>query len=124
TLMRPRSAAALLVGIGAALVLGAAARSAAGPAPSFAAARNYAIGRLPNSVAIGDLDDDGKPDLVTASALDPGGTSDGALSVLLNRGDGRFRAGRDYEVGVSPSVAIADVNGDRAPDLVAANQGE
>lgn len=114
----------LIACIGVALVLGAAARSAAGPAPSFAAARNYEIGRLPFSVAIGDLNDDGKPDLVTASWLDPGGMSDGALSVLLNRGDGRFRAGRDYEVGVTPRVAIADVNGDRVPDSVTANQGD
>jgi FG-GAP repeat len=56
--------AVLLACIGGAL--GVAALLAAS-APSFAAARNYATGRTPVSIAIGDLNGDGKPDLATAN---------------------------------------------------------
>ncbi len=48
-----------------ALVLGAVARSAAGPAPSFAAAKRYATGAQPFVLTLGDLNGDGKSDLVT-----------------------------------------------------------
>ena len=70
----------------------------------------------PGSVAIGDLNGDGKPDLATAN----GDAS--TVSVLLNRGDGSFRAKRDYATGHGPdSVAIGDLNGDGKPDLATAN---
>ena len=56
--------AVLLACIG--VALGVAALFAAS-APSFAAAKSYATGRVPCSVAIGDLNGDGKPDLATAN---------------------------------------------------------
>jgi len=92
------------------------------PAPSFAAPRSYGTGSGPDSVAIGDLNDDGKPDLATAN----GDAS--TISVLLRSGDGSFRAKRDYAAGraagLAPfSVAIGDLNGDSKPDLVAAYTG-
>jgi hypothetical protein len=112
-----RRSAALLACIGAALVLGAAARSAAPrPGPSFAAAKQYAIGGNPTAVVVGDLNGDGKPDLVTLSE------KAGTLSVLLNRGDGSFGPSRDYPTGDGPeALVIADLNGDGKPDLMAAN---
>jgi len=71
----------------------------------------------PLSVAIRDLNGDGKPDLATANY-------GGSVSVLPNRGDGSFQAKLDYypypELGAR-SVAIADLNGDRKPDLATAN---
>jgi outer membrane murein-binding lipoprotein Lpp len=48
-------------------------------APSFAPARNYATGTGPNSVAMGDVNGDGKRDLATANS------SANTVSVLLNR---------------------------------------
>jgi FG-GAP-like repeat/PASTA domain/FG-GAP repeat len=98
-------------------MLGVAALFAASP-PSFSSARSYATGRFPNSVAIGDLNGDGRPDLVTANSVTPEDT----VSVLLNRGDGSFQAKLDYSTGRVPeSVAIGDLNGDGKPDLATAN---
>ena len=66
-------------------------------------------------MAIGDLNGDRKPDLVSAS--DDAST----VSVLLNRSDGSFQATRDYATGCCPvSVAIGDLNGDGNPDLAIA----
>jgi hypothetical protein len=88
----------------------------AGSAPSFAAARSYATGSHPGSVAIGDLNGDGKRDLVTLNVYT------NTASVLLHKGAGGFRAKRDYATGRNPSsVAIGDLNGDGRPDLVTAN---
>jgi hypothetical protein len=86
---------------------------------SFRAKRDYRTGRRPDSVAIGDLDSDGKPDLATS--FSGGLTVSGSVSVLLNRGNGGFRAKRDYPARGANSVAIGDMNGDDTPDLVTAN---
>ena len=89
-----------------------------GSAPSFARAKSYSTGELPNSAAIGDLNGDGTLDVVTANE----GSAVGSVSVLLNSGDGTFRRRRDYRTGDMPqSVAIRDLNGDANPDLVTAN---
>src|SRR5262252_7081927 len=63
------------------------ATGAAGAPPratTFAAPVNYAAGKQPVAVAAGDLNGDGRPDLV---AVDDVG---GAVTVLINRGDGTF----------------------------------
>jgi hypothetical protein len=64
-----------------------------------------------DAVAIGDLNGDGEPDLATEF---------GAVSVLLNRGDGAFRkARRTYQAGGDGSgVFLGDLNDDGRPDLV------
>jgi hypothetical protein len=83
---------------------------------SFLAKVDYATGRDPSSVAIADLNDDGKPDLATANV------SANSVSVLMNTGDGSFRGKVDYRTGRRPSsVAIGDLNGDGKPDLATAN---
>src|SRR5438874_4011208 len=103
------------LGVSAALAIAA---GAAGSAPSFGRAQNYATGPGPTSLAIGDMNGDHKPDLATANG---DATS---VSVLLNKGRGRFEARRDYPTGGGPlSVAIADLNADGKPDLATANSG-
>jgi FG-GAP-like repeat/PASTA domain/FG-GAP repeat len=86
--------------------------------PSFAGVHTYATGPDPISVAIGDLNNDGKPDLATANFKH--GTH--TVSVLLNTGDGHFGVKHDFTTGYLPqSVAIGDLNGDAKPDVVTAN---
>jgi hypothetical protein len=112
-----RASTVLLACIGSALVLGVVAPFAAGPAPSFARQVSYRAGVSPSSVAIADLNGDGKPELVTADYGEPS-----RASVFLNRGDGRFQAKRDHVTGPQPiSLAIGDLNGDGKPDLATAN---
>ena len=79
----------------------------AGSAPSFAHAKSYLIGTGvgPGSLAVGDLNGDGKPDLATANL------NVATVSVLLNSGAGDFQAKRDYSVGHTPNgIGIADLN--------------
>lgn len=95
-------------------------------AANFAPVINYDSGGLAAySVAAGDLNSDGKPDLVVANLCTSNNacTGSGSVSVLLGNGDGTFQQATAYSSGgYEPvSVAIADVNGDGIPDLVVAN---
>ena len=53
------------------------------------------VGSSPYSVATGDFNGDGKPDLVTANA------GSNSVSVLLGNGDGTFQNAVNYAVGSS-----------------------
>jgi hypothetical protein len=78
----------------------------------------YDVGRLPTSVATGDLNGDGIPDLVVANE------NDDNISVLLGNGDGSFRPQLTWTAGHFPeSIAIGDFNADGIPDLAVANTG-
>ena len=61
------------------------------PPVSFLAARIYGTGGGPNSVAVGDFNGDGKPDLAVANG------GDNTVSVLLGNGDGTFQAAVNYD---------------------------
>jgi len=75
-----------------------------------------------NSVAVADLNGDGKADIVVANCGSGNtcSTSPGSVGVLLGNGDGIFRTAVLYSTGGygAASVAIADVNGDGKPDAV------
>ena len=76
----------------------------------------YATGNNPDYVAIGDVNGDGKPDIVTANQ------TDGTVSVLLSSGGGTYGANTDYPTGGNPKwVALADLNGDGKLDIITAN---
>ena len=85
-------------------------------------------GNLPQSVAVGDVNGDGKPDLLVANCGQIGvnlcNRSDGLVGVLLGNGDGTFLPVVTYDSGGSTamSIAIADLNGDGKPDLLLANE--
>ena len=73
------------------------------------------------SVAVGDFNGDGKPDLAVANNYsNTYGT--GTASVLLGNGDGTFQTPQNFAAGTSPeSVGVGDFNGDGKPDLAVAD---
>src|SRR5262245_57650525 len=75
------------------------------------------VGTNPFSVAVGDFNLDGKPDLATANS------ADSTVTILLGDGMGGFTpAGSPVFVGTDPlSVAVDDFNLDGKPDLATAN---
>jgi hypothetical protein len=94
---------------------------------TFQAAVIYGSGGYyAESLAVTDVNGDGKPDLLVANqcAIDSNCGSSGALGVLLGNGDGTFRAAVTYGPGgqFPYSLAVGDVNRDGKPDLVVANQ--
>jgi hypothetical protein len=85
---------------------------------TFQAPLSFAVGIRPFSVAVGDFNGDGAPDLAVANI----GSHN--VSVLLGNGDGTFQAAQNFATRFLPiSVAVGDFNGDGAPDLAVANSG-
>lgn len=78
----------------------------------------YSGGTYPTSVAVADLNGDGKPDLVLPNS------NSNNVGVLLGNGDGTFQPVVTYASGGQGpfSVAIADVNHDGKLDALVANQ--
>jgi len=91
----------------------------------FLPASIYAAGNDPVSVAVADLDGDGRADIVTANAiLSTNGLGNSTVSVLLQDAThpGHYLPAVSYATGVDPqSVAIGDLNGDGRPDLAVAD---
>ena len=70
------------------------------------------------SVAVGDLNGDGIPDIVTANRIDD------TVSVFLGTGDGTFLPPKTYAVGARVwRVTLADVTNDGKLDILTANKG-
>jgi hypothetical protein len=95
---------------------------------AFAPPVNYTTGLQPTSVAVGDVNGDGFPDIVVSSGGNPyGGVGDNTVTVLLGNGSGGFTPASPITIGtgvVRPyGVAVADINGDGFADIVTANYG-
>jgi Big-like domain-containing protein/VCBS repeat protein len=92
---------------------------------SFQAPVVYATGTFePMSLAVGDFNGDGAPDLAVAQCGSSVNCGTGQVSVLLGNGDGTFQSPVPYSTGNGSSyfVATADFNGDGILDLAVANQ--
>ena len=69
-------------------------------------------GKFAQSVAVGDVNRDGRLDILVANERD-------SVAALLGNGDGTFQSAVTYEaIGFHRFIAIADVNNDGNPDLV------
>ena len=77
-----------------------------------------------DSLALADVNGDGKLDMVVANPCDVVHDCNGLVGVLLGNGDGTFQPVKTYLTGglVASAVAVADVNGDGKPDLLVANE--
>jgi uncharacterized protein (TIGR03437 family) len=88
--------------------------------------QNIATYSTPGSVVLGsmtvaDVNRDGKPDLIVASAIAPKGASVTAptLTVFTGNGDGTFKQGASYnEAGQVTAMVAADFRGTGTPDLL------
>lgn len=84
----------------------------------FAPRLDIAVGAEPKAVAIVDFDGDGHSDIVVARA-----TGNGAITLLLGKGDGTFkRVDASNQAGDTPyALAVADLNKDGVLDVAVAN---
>jgi VCBS repeat protein/Big-like domain-containing protein len=117
----------LLMVMSACLVSGSSAQSTgsssasstlSGDAPvPFLVAPSLSLAGAPTSVAIGDLNQDGKLDLVTTDAIS------GKVTVFIGDGKSKFAPGVEYATGFHPgSVAVADLDGSGQPEVIVADE--
>ena len=83
---------------------------------NLVAGASVTVGNTPLTVASGDFNGDGIPDLAVANS------SDNTVSILLGNGDGTFTVKSTPSTGSFPYyIAVADFNGDGKADLAIAN---
>ena len=83
---------------------------------SFNYPQSIAVGSRPTSIAIGDLNGDGRRDIVTANS------GSNTITILSGQSDGSFTR-MDYSVGLNPtSVTLSDLNLDGYLDILVTYQ--
>ena len=82
---------------------------------SFSTGDGYWLGSNVMSVAIGDLNGDGRADIAAASATN-------GVEILLNDGTGEYVHGEILPIGAAFHVQLADLNADGKLDLYVANE--
>ncbi len=84
---------------------------------TFQAASNYAVGVNPSAVSIGDINGDGKSDLIVSTSSSTVGSYQ--LGILLGNGNGTFQQAAFVHTDFGPQdVLIGDFNGDGKKDLI------
>ena len=84
----------------------------------FAAPVNFNTGMSPQSLVVGDLNNDGKQDLVEVNTNFGSNT----VSILFGDGAGSFSTPSNFPSAIVPdSVAVGDFNGDGNQDLAVSN---
>jgi hypothetical protein len=83
----------------------------------------YRTGFGAQSLALGDLDRDGKIDIVTANISSYRADVPNTVSVLFGNGDGTFAPGVDFPA-AAVSLAVGDLDGDGRPDLATATPSQ
>jgi hypothetical protein len=87
---------------------------------NFSSQIDYLAGNTATTAAVGDLDGDGKPDIVTANY---GSSSVSVFQNISTPGIINFAAKADFITNNYPySVSIADITGDGKPDLAVASE--
>ena len=80
--------------------------------------QTYPAGAVPSRLIVADFNGDHIPDLATVNS------SSNNVSILLNNGDGTFRAPLQFATGPAPiGLAAVDFNKDGKMDLVVVNSG-
>ena len=71
---------------------------------------SYQVGSGPNTVVVADVNNDGKPDILTSNSAN--------ISVLLGNGDGSFQPALTTVSAYASGLAVGDMNADGKLDLV------
>jgi hypothetical protein len=89
------------------------------PSVPFMVAPSFPVAGSPVGMAMGDLNQDGKLDLVTTDSVS------GMVTVFLGTGGGKFASGVQYSTGSHPgSIVVADLNGDGQLEVILGDESQ